>query len=138
VPLQDVAAAMNQGLLMSEEEKRSRHKNLHKVVTTHTSHTWAAVLVRQLLSQINNQGQARMTSYIPKDLLTDTYRAARKRLFLFDYDVSFVRYLSSHSGARDSNFICLREHLRLSSGHPAWRCPRLTRSRPFHDFAQTL
>ncbi|KAG2132110.1 glycosyltransferase family 20-domain-containing protein [Suillus clintonianus] len=39
----DVAAAMNRGLVISEEEKASRHAALHKVVTTHTSHTWAAV-----------------------------------------------------------------------------------------------
>ncbi|KAG2147518.1 glycosyl transferase, partial [Suillus clintonianus] len=43
--LGDVAAAMNRGLVISEEEKASRHAVLHKVVTTHTSHTWAAVHV---------------------------------------------------------------------------------------------
>ncbi|KAG2363016.1 trehalose 6-phosphate phosphatase [Suillus spraguei] len=84
--LGDVAAAMNRGLVMSEEEKASRHAALHSVVTTHTSHTWAAVLAKMLLSQINGQNTARQTPYIPRDRLKDLYNSAGKRLFLFDYD----------------------------------------------------
>lgn len=84
--LGDVAAAMNRGLVMSEEEKASRHASLHSVVTTHTSHTWAAVLVKMLLSQINGQNTARQTPYIPRDRLKELYDNAGKRLFLFDYD----------------------------------------------------
>ncbi|KAG1763711.1 glycosyltransferase family 20 protein [Suillus occidentalis] len=86
--LGDVAAAMNRGLVMSEEEKASRHASLHSVVTTHTSHTWAAVLAKMLLSQINGQNTARQTPYIPRDRLKELYDNAGKRLFLFDYDVS--------------------------------------------------
>ncbi|KAG2156912.1 glycosyltransferase family 20 protein [Suillus bovinus] len=84
--LGDVAAAMNRGLVMSEEEKASRHAALHSVVTTHTSHTWAAVLAKMLLSQINGQNTARQTPYIPRDSLKRLYDNAGKRLFLFDYD----------------------------------------------------
>lgn len=79
---------MNRGLVMSEEEKASRHASLHSVVTTHTSHTWAAVLAKMLLSQINGQNTARQTPYIPRDRLKEVYDNAGKRLFLFDYDVS--------------------------------------------------
>ena len=79
---------MNRGLLMSPQEKAARHAALHKVVTTHTSHTWAAVLAKMLLSQINSQNTARQTPYIPKDTLKELYDKAGKRLFLFDYDVS--------------------------------------------------
>ncbi|KIK42410.1 glycosyltransferase family 20 protein [Suillus luteus UH-Slu-Lm8-n1] len=84
--LGDVAAAMNRGLVMSKEEKASRHASLHSVVTTHTSHTWAAVLAKMLLSQINGQNTARQTPYIPRDRLKELYDNAGKRLFLFDYD----------------------------------------------------
>ncbi|KAK0203723.1 trehalose 6-phosphate phosphatase [Desarmillaria ectypa] len=84
--LGDVAAAINKGLLMGEAEKLQRHVKLHKVVTTHTSHTWAAVLVKMMLSQMNSTNTAKMTPYIPKEILQSKYRMAKKRLFLFDYD----------------------------------------------------
>ena len=86
--LGEVAAAMHKGLTMSDEEKLERHAKLYKVVTTHTSHTWAAVLVKMLLSQLGLQGMARKTPYIPRELLESRYTQAKKRLFLFDYDVS--------------------------------------------------
>ncbi len=73
---------------MSPAEKAARHAKLYKVVTTHTSHSWAAILVKQLLGQLGRQGMARQTPYIPKDLLEKAYATATKRLFLFDYDVS--------------------------------------------------
>ncbi len=72
---------------MGEAEKLLRHVKLHKVVTTHTSHTWAAVLVKMMLSQMNSTNTAKMTPYIPKEILQSKYRMAKKRLFLFDYDV---------------------------------------------------
>jgi trehalose 6-phosphate synthase/phosphatase len=73
---------------MSPAEKAQRHEKLYKVVTTHTSHSWAAVLAKMLLEQMGIQGLARQTPYIPKDQLEGLYHKAAKRLFLFDYDVS--------------------------------------------------
>ncbi|KAJ6470395.1 trehalose-phosphatase-domain-containing protein [Mycena sanguinolenta] len=84
--LGDVAAAINEGLLMSEPEKLARHEALHKVVTTHTSHTWAAVLVKMLLGQLGGKETARRTPYLPREVLESRYHAAKKRLFFFDYD----------------------------------------------------
>jgi trehalose 6-phosphate synthase/phosphatase len=84
-----MAAAINQGLLMDPAEKIARHTKLYKVVTTHTSYTWAAVLVKMLLSQMGLQGMAKQTPYIPKEKLQKMYLNAKKRLFLFDYDVCY-------------------------------------------------
>ncbi|KAF9530206.1 trehalose-6-phosphate phosphatase [Crepidotus variabilis] len=84
--LGDVAAAINKGLTMEDQEKARRQDNLYKVVTTHTSHSWAALLVKMLLGQMGLQGTARQTPYIPKDQLNSLYDSAKKRLFLFDYD----------------------------------------------------
>jgi trehalose 6-phosphate synthase/phosphatase len=88
--LGDVSAAINTGLLMSPAEKAARQERLYKVVTTHTSHTWAAVLVKMLLGLMDGQGQARQTPYIPNEDLRKCYKAAGKRLFLFDYDVCLL------------------------------------------------
>ncbi|KAF7325671.1 Trehalose-6-phosphate phosphatase [Mycena kentingensis (nom. inval.)] len=84
--LGDVAAAMNQGLRMAESEKLLRHEMLYKVVTTHTSHTWSALLVKMLLGQLDKKDAAKKTPYIPKNVLESKYHSAKKRLFFFDYD----------------------------------------------------
>ncbi|KAJ6504035.1 trehalose-6-phosphate phosphatase [Mycena vulgaris] len=97
--LGDVAAAIHQGLLMSDAEKQMRHAMLHKVVTTHTSHTWAAVLVKMLLGQLGGKETARRTPYIPKDVLEAKYHSAKKRLFFFDYDGTLAPIVKTPSMA---------------------------------------
>ncbi|KZT69086.1 glycosyltransferase family 20 protein [Daedalea quercina L-15889] len=84
--LGEVAAAIHRGLTMSDEEKARRHATLYETVRTHTSHTWAATLAKILLQQIGRQNLAKMTLPMPKDRLEAQYRAAKKRLFLLDYD----------------------------------------------------
>ncbi|KAG8217002.1 glycosyltransferase family 20 protein [Butyriboletus roseoflavus] len=101
--LGDVAAAMNSGLLMSSTSKAARHATLHKVVTTHTSHTWAALLVKMLLSQINGQTSTRGTPYLSKELIRDKYEKAGKRLFLFDYDGTLTPIVKTPSMATPSS-----------------------------------
>ncbi|KAJ6470473.1 hypothetical protein C8R45DRAFT_1218303 [Mycena sanguinolenta] len=56
----DVAATINESLLISEPEKHARHAALHKVVTTHTSHTWADALVKMLLGQLDGKVRCAM------------------------------------------------------------------------------
>ncbi|PPQ80867.1 hypothetical protein CVT25_001876 [Psilocybe cyanescens] len=100
--LGDVATAINQGLVMDPAEKATRHAKLYKVVTVHTSHTWAAVLCKMLLGQLGLQGMARQTPYIPKDLLEGLYSKAKKRLFLFDYDGTLAPIVKVPSAATPS------------------------------------
>ncbi|KAF9479323.1 trehalose-6-phosphate phosphatase [Pholiota conissans] len=100
--LGDVAAAINQGLVMDPKEKATRHEKLYKVVTTHTSHTWAAVLVKMLLSQMGLSGTARKTPYIPQAQLDRCYQNAKKRLFLFDYDGTLAPIVKTPSMATPS------------------------------------
>ena len=72
---------------MSEEEKAQRQAALYNVVTTHTSHTWAAILVKMLLGQLGTENTAHQTPFMDQEKLTSAYHSARKRLLLFDYDV---------------------------------------------------
>ncbi|KAG8752066.1 threalose-6-phosphate phosphatase, partial [Serendipita sp. 396] len=81
-----VASMINRALLMPEEERASRQAALYKVVTTHTSHTWAAILVRMLLSQIGTENMAHHTPYMDQSSLEKSYATASRRLLLFDYD----------------------------------------------------
>jgi trehalose 6-phosphate synthase/phosphatase len=80
---------INRGLLMPEDERARRQAALYKVVTTHTSHTWAAVLVRMLLSQIGTENTAHQTPFMEQNKLEASYNSAKRRLLLFDYDVRF-------------------------------------------------
>lgn len=105
--LGDVAAAIHKGLIMSEAEKLQRHQKLYKIVVTHTSHTWAALLVKMLLSQMDGQNTARQTPYIPKNLLQEKYKHAQKRLFLFDYDGTLAPIVKTPSMAIPSEHALL-------------------------------
>jgi trehalose 6-phosphate synthase/phosphatase len=84
---QDMASSMHRGLTMSEEEKAERHAKLHDVVTTHTSHTWALMLVKMLLGQIGSSNTARQTPVLPTEHMLSSYKSAKRRLFMLDYDV---------------------------------------------------
>ena len=72
---------------MSEEEKIQRQAALYKVVTTHTSHTWAAILVKMLLGNLGTENTAHQTPFMDQEKLASAYQSAKKRLLLFDYDV---------------------------------------------------
>lgn len=82
-----VAAAIDNGLRMPAEERQSRHAALYDAVRTHTSHTWAASLVRMLLQRGGAEHTAHATPYLDMGKMAERYRSAKKRLFLFDYDV---------------------------------------------------
>ncbi|THH12060.1 hypothetical protein EW145_g216 [Phellinidium pouzarii] len=94
-----VAAAINRGLLMPEEEKHTRHAKLYKSVTTQTSHTWAAMLVRMLLSQMGTEHTAHSTPFLSQEKLHSMYIKAQRRLFLFDYDGTLTPIVKTPSMA---------------------------------------
>ena len=117
---------------MDPAEKIARHAKLYKVVTTHTSHTWAAVLVKMLLGQMGLQGMARQTPYIPKGKLEEMYVKAKKRLFLFDYDVCFfLFFISSFRFIFFFNRLslgCLSSHIFLGNSFSDCQSPLSSRS----------
>jgi len=72
---------------MSTAEKAKRHAGLYKIVTTHTSHHWAAVLVKMLLGQLSAEHAAHQTPYLDVAGMKKRFEGSEKRLMLFDYDV---------------------------------------------------
>jgi trehalose 6-phosphate synthase/phosphatase len=86
--LLDVSRAINDGLKMSEQEKEERHAKLFDGIVGHTSHTWAATIVKQLLENVGGEHTAHQTPALDLNILSDKYSKAKKRLMLFDYDVS--------------------------------------------------
>jgi len=115
---------------MSEAEKLERHRKLHKIVTTHTSHSWATVLVKMLLTQIDGQNTARQTPYIPRDVLEEKYQHAKKRLFLLDYDVCHLD-LSGYC-------VCEVDDAGPRSGHPRSHCEDAEYGRSNREHASSV
>ena len=95
---------MNRGLLMSDAERASRQANLLSAVTTHTSHHWAATLVKILLAQIGSMNTAHHTPFLAREQLSRVYKGAKKRLFLFDYDVRLLTHLPTRPSSSSSTF----------------------------------
>ena len=95
---------MNRGLLMSTAEKEQRHAKLHEVVTTQTSHTWAAMLVKMLLGVMGTSNMARQTPVFPTDNMFESYAKAKKRLFLCDYDVRALQSMSVQASGMTALF----------------------------------
>ena len=129
---------INRGLLMPEDERARRQAALYKVVTTHTSHTWAAILIRMLLSQIGTENTAHQTPYMEQSKLEASYNAASRRLLLFDYDVRSVLRTSYMDTDRCFFFGRFNRELSLPSSKPqAWPFLQSMPSRPWNDFLRT-
>lgn len=107
-----VAEAINKGLGMSSAQKTERHDMLHQSIIGHTSHTWAATVLKQLLENVGGEHTAHQTPYLDTAKLASAYKNAKKRLMLFDYDVSLaISYIWVAE-------LMTREPLRLSSKSP--------------------
>ncbi|KAJ1018909.1 hypothetical protein NDA16_004712 [Ustilago loliicola] len=81
-----VAKAIDYALRLADEEKRARHDQLYHQVVMHTSHTWAAGLVKQLLTRLHSEHSAHLTPPLDRKEMVDNFRKAKKRLLLLDYD----------------------------------------------------
>jgi trehalose 6-phosphate synthase/phosphatase len=81
-----VARAIHKGLTMPQEEKEKRHDLMLESVKSHTSHTWARTLLKQLLENVGLEHQAHQTPALDRNALAAAYKASKKRLLLFDYD----------------------------------------------------
>ncbi|KAN0059810.1 hypothetical protein ACQY0O_008384 [Thecaphora frezii] len=81
-----VAKAIDYALRLPEAERRARHDQLFHQVVMHTSHTWAAGLVKQLLVRLISEHSAHFTPPLDRDEMLVKFKKAKKRLFLLDYD----------------------------------------------------
>ncbi|KAK6902917.1 trehalose-phosphatase [Kwoniella mangroviensis CBS 8507] len=81
-----VAHAINKGLNMPQAEKEERHQSLLDSVNGHTSYTWAATILKQLLENVGGEHTAHQTPALDINKFSQAYKNAKKRLMLFDYD----------------------------------------------------
>ncbi|KAI8605114.1 glycosyltransferase family 20-domain-containing protein, partial [Dissophora ornata] len=83
---QGVARVIYDALHLSEEDKRTRHKQLHDHVLSHTAQYWAKSFIHELVLNVGTWDQSTPTPYLDLAVIVDKYRGAKKRLLMFDYD----------------------------------------------------
>ncbi|KAG0263759.1 threalose-6-phosphate phosphatase [Mortierella polycephala] len=83
---QGVARVIYEALNLSEEDKISRHSQLHKHVLSHTAQFWAKSFISELILNVGTWDQSTPTPYLDVSILVNEYKNAKKRLLMFDYD----------------------------------------------------
>ena len=84
--LSDVAQQINYALTMSDGKKYAMHQSLYHHVTTKNVQAWSNTFTKRLLTVLGSHNASVSTPLLDKALLLRQYRAAKKRLFMFDYD----------------------------------------------------
>ncbi|KAG0292977.1 threalose-6-phosphate phosphatase [Dissophora globulifera] len=83
---QGVARVIYDALHLSEEDRRTRHSQLHKHVLAHTAQFWAKNFISELILNVGTWDQSTPTPYLDTGVIVDSYHSAKKRLLMFDYD----------------------------------------------------
>lgn len=81
-----VANAINESLLLSDERKKAIEDTLYQSVINNTNQDWSCKVIKNLLDFASTQTSNHGTPYLNRPLLLKNYKAANRRLFLFDYD----------------------------------------------------
>ncbi|BDA46931.1 probable alpha,alpha-trehalose-phosphate synthase [UDP-for [Coccomyxa sp. Obi] len=88
----DMAAAIEDALTMSDQERRERHRQNYMHVTIHTSQTWADTFISEL-NDTHVEAELR-TKHIPPQLVSaevvQTYYASKRRLLVLGYNATLT------------------------------------------------
>ncbi|KAI3325681.1 glycosyltransferase family 20 protein [Xylariaceae sp. AK1471] len=84
--LSNVAKQIHNALTMSSEKRQSMQSNLYAHVTTQTVQSWITKFLRKLVGTLASNRNENATPLLDRTILLQHYRAAGKRLFMFDYD----------------------------------------------------
>ncbi|TGJ86360.1 hypothetical protein E0Z10_g2440 [Xylaria hypoxylon] len=84
--LTSVAKQINNALTMSPDMRQSMQSNLYGHVTTQTVQSWITKFLRKLVGTLASNRNENATPVLDGTILLEQYRAAGKRLFMFDYD----------------------------------------------------
>ncbi|GAA5948627.1 hypothetical protein JCM3765_004948 [Sporobolomyces pararoseus] len=97
-----VAKTINDCLTASMEERSERHALLHEAVMTQTAAVWAHTNILKLLESLQGEQATQNTAPLDLDAVVTKYKAASKRLLLFDYDGTLTPIVKDPSAALPS------------------------------------
>ncbi|BFZ60882.1 threalose-6-phosphate phosphatase [Saitoella coloradoensis] len=80
------AKAINEGLSMSDADKKARQEALYKKVTAHSMQAWCSTFLKRLFANVTSFDVSSQTPALDRSLVIDTYKKAQRRLLMFDYD----------------------------------------------------
>ncbi|OAL38745.1 hypothetical protein AYO20_01951 [Fonsecaea nubica] len=98
-----VADALKQALEMPEALKKSNHEKLYNYVTTHNVATWSNSFLKRLLTNLTSFTQSDLTPALDRNRMIQQYHAAKKRLFMFDYDGTLTPIVKDPNAAIPSD-----------------------------------
>ncbi|KAL6887412.1 family 20 glycosyltransferase [Trichoderma longibrachiatum] len=103
--LTGVAEKINAALTMSEEERVKMQTSLYTHVTTQNVQSWITKFIRKFHAALSETNSVTSTPLLDRALLLSRYRAAKKRLFMFDYDGTLTPIVREPSAAVPSERI---------------------------------
>ncbi|MDB5181554.1 MAG: hypothetical protein JWP13_317 [Candidatus Saccharibacteria bacterium] len=96
-----MVAALTSALTMPKKELRKRISTMHEQISTHTVQHWAKTFMGTLQKPL--PGTRRITRSLTRDReqdIADSFRAARKRLLLIDYDGVLAPFVDKPKNAK--------------------------------------
>lgn len=98
-----VADAINEALSISGGQRAERHAKLYKYVTSNDVRAWSNKFLNRLLTNLSSFDQSFATPLLDRIQVLQRYRAAKKRLFMFDYDGTLTPIVSNPMAATPSD-----------------------------------
>lgn len=94
-----VADEINNALTMSDDRRQAMQHSLYNHVFKKNVQTWIASLVKRLVAVLANSANTVSTPLLDRAQMLKSYREARKRLFMFDYDGTLTPIVKEPSAA---------------------------------------
>ncbi|KAI0123582.1 family 20 glycosyltransferase [Xylariales sp. AK1849] len=97
--LTDVAKQIDNALTMSPDKRMAMQQHLYNHVTNHNVQSWITKFLRKLVGTLASHQNAIATPLLDRTLMLQQYRAAKNRLFMFDYDGTLTPIVREPSAA---------------------------------------
>ncbi|KAK4098511.1 glycosyltransferase family 20 protein [Parathielavia hyrcaniae] len=97
--LSGVAAQINHALTMPEDKRQAMEQSLLTHVTRKNVQFWIAGFLRRLVTVLGSRKNATATPLLDRSAMLLKYRAAKQRLFMFDYDGTLTPIVREPSAA---------------------------------------
>lgn len=111
-----VAEQINNALTMPHDRRQAMEQNLLSHVTSKNVQFWIAGFLRRLVTVLGSRKSVTVTPLLDRSDMLRKYRAAKKRLFMFDYDGTLTPIVREPSAAIPSERVI--NSLKALAGDP--------------------